>query len=320
MSKIDRARVCFGTYYSYLRDSFEKDLNEVNVTIKRFDDNEISVSFNESLRNKHLFIFGETSTNLTELLLTIDAAKHSSVREVTVILPYYGYSRQDKRESSRGCLGASLVAQVIQGLGINRIITIDLHAEQIQGFFRSMPVEHVRGVNLFLNDVDDFYKTVAQKFGFFGLNGVVVSPDAGGTLRASYFANRLNLPLVTINKRRSSPGVVDSMELYGDVSGKDCLIVDDIADSCGTLAKAATLLKLKGANKVIALATHPVLNPKSVNNVNDSKLDGIILSNTLDRAETGFTKPHIFIDCMSILNKAIRTVAQGLSMSRFTNV
>jgi ribose-phosphate pyrophosphokinase len=312
------ARIVLGSYYDYLKDKTNLTSMLVDAHISKFADGEISVSFPESLRTKHLFIFGETSNNLTELLLTIDAAKRSSVKEITVVLPYYGYSRQDKREGSRGCLGASVIAQVLQALKIDRIITMDLHAEQIQGYFHGLPVEHIMGKNLFLKDETAFVATLRDKFGFSAINAAIIAPDAGGTLRASRFATQLSWPLVTINKRRDRPGSISHMEVSGDVKGRDCIIIDDIGDSCGTLSKAADLLKQGGATTVIALITHGVLSKKASENLSNSKLDGMVISNTLkwNLSEAGIRL--IEFNCMTVIDEAILGISEGSSILQLT--
>ena len=269
--------VSYGTYYSYLKKRETKLFNpypipEVDVNIKQFNNGEISVMFNESLRGKHIFIFGETSHTLVELLLTLDAAKRCSVGEITVVLPYYGYSRQDKREGTRGCIGAKVVARTIESFGANRIISIDLHASQIQGFFEC-PFEHLSGLNIFKSVLKDEIKDDDTY--------LFVTPDAGGTLRtlkfASYFGGR---GIATINKRRDKPGEIASMELTGDVTDKICILIDDIADSCKTLCKASDLLLNHGAVKTYALSTHPVLSGEWYKNIGNSSLTKLILSDT----------------------------------------
>lgn len=263
--------VSFGTYYEYLRPDFNLPL--ADVKIDRFNDGEISVKFMQSLRGKHIFIFGETTHSLTELLLTLDAAKRSSVREITVVLPYYGYSRQDKRESTRGCIGAKVIAHSIESMGIDRVISIDLHAEQIQGYFQ-VPVEHISGRNIIVPHLLNYETT----------NNVLCSPDAGGVARVGRIASLTNYPIVTINKRRDKPGSIASMELTGDVYDRDVIIIDDMADSCGTLKKAADLLIDKGATSVRAVTTHPVFSGNFAENITSSKLTELVVINTLNTA------------------------------------
>lgn len=319
--------VSYGTYYSYLRRSVPKLLNshpvpEVSVDIKRFKDNEISVKFGESLRGKHIFIFGETTNNLTELLMTLDAAKRCSADEITVVLPYYGYSRQDKREGTRGCIGSKVIAHTIESMGIDRVISIDLHASQIQAYFQ-VPFEHLSGLNIFksilLPELDKDF--------------LFVTPDAGGTLRCLKFASFYGKnAIATINKRRDKPGVVSSMELTGDVENKVCIIVDDIADTCGTLCKASDLLLSNGAAKTYAIATHPVLTDEWAANLAKSSITKILLSDTLNfnaKLEDWYAQnPDILvgqfeklkqkiqiISCLDLLEETIDKVAHDRSIS-----
>jgi len=289
----------------------------------KFSNREISISFKQSLRGKHLFIFGETSENLTELLLTIDAAKRSSVDEITVVLPVYGYGRQDKREGNRGCLGASMIAGVLQSMGIDRIITIDLHAEQIQGFFRGIPVEHINGKNIFIKDPKTFLEKIGSKFNLdMSKPFKIATPDVGGTNRAIRFATALGLQIVCVDKHRDAPGSIAYMKLIsGDPSDCNIIIVDDMADTCGTLSKSTDLLKENGAVSVVALASHPVLSGKAKLNLETSKLNGIILSDTLNNEEffTNLNFPYHIESCVDVLYEAISRVAQGKSISKLTN-
>lgn len=313
--------ICFGTYHEYLKDQprIRGFVREVDSSIVRFENEEITVKFKESLRDKHLFIFGETSCNLTELLLTIDAAQRSSVQEITIVLPYYGYSRQDKREGNRGCLGASLIAHVLQSFGIRRLITIDLHAEQIQGFFRGIPVEHIHGKNIFLEG--DFLKDTYKEFNIKIEKTdeiVICSPDDGGTERARRISTTLDLRLVGIEKHRDKPGSIGSMNLKGNVKDTHVIIVDDMADSCGTLCKAAELLKEHGAKSVIAVTTHPILSPKAKNNLETAQfLDGIILSDTLNRKEflQDLKFKYKIYSCLPILDQVVKSISKGHSLS-----
>lgn len=331
--------VSYGTYYSYLKRSTPKLLNshpvpEVSVDIKRFSDNEISVKFGESLRGKHLFVFGETTQHLTELIMTLDAAKRCSVDEITVVLPYYGYSRQDKREGTRGCIGAKAVAHVIASMGIDRVVSIDLHAAQIQGYFQG-PFEHLSGLNIFSSAIVNTLNDPALD-PFFWDNVIFATPDAGGTSRALKFANHFNKSIVTINKRRDTPGVVTSMELTGDVQGKYVIIIDDMGDSCGTISKASDLLLISGAVKIFALVTHPVLTGDWINNIEKSSLSKLLLSDTLNvRAKLAQSEPdnrynaavgamHAWeavtnkiqiISCIDLLEEAIDKIAHDRSIS-----
>jgi ribose-phosphate pyrophosphokinase len=306
--------ISFGTYYSYLEESIlkhpESELQKCNVSIEKFNNNELSVKFLDSLRGKHLFIFGEITNNFMELLLTIDAAKRSSVKEMTVVLPYYGYSRQDKREGVRGCLGASVVAHVLQSMGISRVVSIDVHAEQIQGFFQ-IPFERIRGKHIFM----PWFKSRDLS------NAVIATPDAGGTVRASKFANELDLPLVTVNKMRDKPGHVAYMELAGNVEGKDVYVIDDMVDTGGTTIKVVELLKEKGAKNVYVVFTHPILSNNAKDKLIEHKIN-FICTDTLNTVKPGIYKYDDFsievLSCGDILAETMSRIADEESVSLFS--
>lgn len=307
--------ISYGTYYSYLEKSIQSHFSEshkCDVQIDTFLNGEISVKFQESLRGKHLFIFGETSLNLTELLLTIDAAKRSSVKEMTVVLPYYGYSRQDKRESTRGCIGAKVVANVLESAGVHRIISIDLHAEQIQGFFQ-IPFEKINGRHIFQKWIEEKINSNLRRS-----ISVLCSPDAGGVGRVMKYSNELGLPLVTINKRRDRPGHVSSMELTGNVEGRDVYLIDDIVDSGGTLIKANQYLKEKGAKNVYNIITHPILSNHAEEKLVES---GVILITTDTRNVSQFKNDEMYsnfiqiLNCGSIIAETITRIANEESIS-----
>lgn len=312
--------VSYGTYYGYLKQDPVNykhfPLPIADVDIRTFNDSEISVKFNQSLRGKHLFVFGEVVKHLPELLMTLDAAVRCSAEEISVVLPYMGYSRQDKREGTRGCIGASAITNMIQSSGANRIISIDLHAAQIQGFCK-LPFEHLSGINIFDGALD---------FNGFEDDYVFVSPDAGGMLRVQKFAKAMGInSLAMINKRRDKPGSIVSMELIGNVDGKIAILIDDIADTFKTAGKASDLLLEKGAVKTYALLTHPILSGDAIQNVYDSSFTNVLLSNTLNvygkiassdiprnRRGTDFIK---IIPCQDLLELAIHNIANNESIS-----
>lgn len=310
--------VSLGSYYSYLADKFE-GVPQADVRIKKFKDGEVSVKFKQSLRGNHIFIFGETVHNLNELLLTIDAARRSSVSEITVVLPYYGYERQDKREGTRGCIGAKVMAHVIESMKIDRVITCDLHAEQIQGYFQ-VPVEHLAigliNFKSYLANAQDEHTRAGNKQPI-----CIVSPDAGGVSRAAEIAKLYNLPMATIDKRRGRGGEVESMTLIGDVSGFNAVIVDDMADSCGTMSKAADLLLSNGATTVDGYVTHPVLSGDALTNVHKSKINNLIISDTLfvDWKEQSIVmgKFHSFSSA-DILKEAILSIVDNKSITHLS--
>jgi ribose-phosphate pyrophosphokinase len=243
----------------------------VDLHVQKFSDGEMAVQYMESIRGRDLFLFGDTSQNLTELLLAIDGAKRSSCKTLTVILPYYGYGRQDKKDGHRGSLGAAVMANVLQAVGVNRVVSIDLHADQIQGMFH-IPFEHIKGHSVFIDYIQNNIDLS---------NAILCSPDAGGVHRVQKYGDKLNLPMVSINKRRDKPNSISSMELIGSVRGKDVIIIDDMVDTCGTLKKAVDYLKTEGALMVYYVATHPVLSGNAYINLLDSQLDKLIISDTV---------------------------------------
>lgn len=328
MSKPNYA-VSYGTYYQYLNKPTVDDRLAihhnpvVDVTIQKFNDSEISVKFNESLRGKHLFVFGETTQNLTELIMTLDAAKRSSVSEITVVLPYFGYSRQDKREGTRGCIGSKAIAHVLESMGIDRVVSLDLHASQIQAYFQ-VPFEHISGIHIFAD--------VIRNSGI--ENPLFVTPDAGGTLRTLNFASTFgNSAIATINKRRDQPGVVSWMELTGDVTDRNCILIDDIGDTCGTISKAADLLIEKGARSAYAVLTHPVLTSLWHENLLSSNIQKVFISDTLNintkmrlaemflsDGEKRVAYPALkemiqIVPCIDLLNEVIHKIARDASIS-----
>jgi ribose-phosphate pyrophosphokinase len=243
----------------------------VELKTQTFSDGEMAVQYMESIRGCDLYLFGDTAMGLTELLLAIDGAKRSSCKSLTVILSYYGYGRQDKKDGHRGSLGASVMAHVLQSFGVNRVVSIDIHADQIQGMFH-IPFEHIKGHSIFI----DYIKNNIDL-----RNVVLCSPDSGGVHRVQKYGDKLGLPMVSINKRRDKPNSIASMELIGSVDGKHVIIIDDMVDTCGTLKKAVDYLKSKGALKIYYIATHPVLSGNSYWNIYDSQLEKLIISDTV---------------------------------------
>ena len=305
------------TASQYLLDKINHPLLEHlkgNMITETFSDGEIAVKFEESVRGYHLFIFGDCSKpqNIIELMFAINASFLSAAAKVTLILPYFGYSRQDRQESSRGSLGAALIAKMLTSRElapiVDRVLTIDLHAEQEQGFFNT-PCEHIRGHAIFLPEVK---KLINEKT-------ILCSPDAGGTKRVEKYISKLELPMVTINKRIDKPNSIASMELNGDVKGKEVIIIDDIVDTCGTLLKAVNYLKDEGAEKVYYFATHPVLSGKAIENLCKSKLDALYISDTIPMSfyQNKFPNcpPIKFVSCVPITEKAIINIVGDNSIS-----
>ncbi len=263
------------------------DVPVAKADIKRFSDGEISVQISESVRGRDVFIIQSTGApsndNLMELLIMVDALRRSSASSITAVIPYFGYARQDRKAAPRVPITAKLVADMIETSGVDRVVTMDLHAGQIQGFF-DIPVDNLYGSIAFEN----YIKSKNLK------NPIIASPDIGGVARARYFASRLGLDMVIVDKRREKANVAEVMNIIGDVEGKDVIMVDDMVDTAGTMVKAATALKNKGATSVMACATHPVLSGKAYENIEKGELDELIVTNTL------VSKPSKKISVLSV--------------------
>ncbi len=245
------------------------------TTVTTFSDGEIMVQIKENIRGSDAFVIQSTCTpvnkNLMELLLIIDALKRASARRITAVIPYYGYARQDRKVQPRVPISAKLVANLITVAGANRVLTIDLHAGQIQGFF-DIPVDHLFAIPVIL---DYLRRNNLLE------NIIVVSPDAGGTERARVFAKKIDAPLAIVDKRRDAPNVSKVMHVIGDVKDKDALLIDDMIDTAGTITQAALALKEKGANRVFAAATHGVLSGPAIDRLNASVLEKVIITDTI---------------------------------------
>lgn len=244
-----------------------------NVTLSRFSDGEFQPSYDETVRGCDAFLIQSTcqpNDNLMELLLMIDAAKRASAHYITAIVPYYGFSRQDRKDKPRVAIGAKLVANLLQAAGISRIMTMDLHAAQIQAFF-DVPVDHLDASVIFV----PYIKSL-------GLNDLIIaSPDMGGSYRARTFAKFFNAEVVICDKRRKRANEIESMSIIGDVTGMDVVLIDDIIDTAGTLSKAAGLIMEKGAKSVRAVCTHPVLSGKAYETIENSVLTELIVTDTI---------------------------------------
>ncbi len=256
-----------------IANAYGVDLNKRKIT--RFADGEFEPSFEETVRGAEVFLIQSTpppSDNLMELLLMIDAAKRASAKTIVAVMPYFGYARQDKKGKPRVPIGAKLVANLLTAAGVDRIMTMDLHANQIQGFFE-VPVDHLFASELFIEDIN---KLELQ-------NLVIASPDMGGSKRANTYANFLKSGLVICYKDRKEANKVGDMLLIGNVEGKDVVIIDDMVDTAGTLTKAANLMIEKGANSVRAYCTHGVLSGKAYENLNNSKIEELVITNTIPK-------------------------------------
>lgn len=277
------------------------------LEVQKFSDGELSVKPINSVRGAYVYLFAETSHNMMELILTLDSLTRASVKGVTLILPYYGYGRQDKRGSTRGSLGAKAVANVVSNFKIvERVVSIDLHADQIQMAW-DIPVEPIQGHTIFLDRVQ---KLVTD-------NMVLCSPDSGGIERVTKYSEKLGLTMVSLNKRRIKANEVDSVTLIGDVKGKDVLIIDDMVDTANTLVKAVNyLIDEKGAGKIIYAATHPVLSGNGLTNVGSvARIEKLLVSNTIHQPDIRFYNKIETICCMPIMQKVIRHLIEGRSVS-----
>ena len=306
-SRFNPVKIFSGTKSIYLAEkiaeSFEQPLGQLSTTY--FSDGEFQPNFNESVRGCDIFLIQSTfapTDNLMELLLCVDAAKRASAHYITAVIPYFGFARQDRKDKPRVAIGARLVANLLETAGIHRIMTMDLHAAQIQGFF-SVPVDHLDSSVIFV----PYIKSLNLE------NLVIAAPDMGGSARARYFAKNLFADIVICDKERKRANQIDSMRLIGDVKGKNIVIVDDIVDTGGTLTKAAQLMLDEGALSVRAFCTHPVLSGKAYETINNSNLTELIVCDTIPLKQHSdkikvLTVSHLFAD-------AIRNVYEYGSIS-----
>ena len=279
------------------------------ATVKSFSDGEIMVEINENVRGRDVFVVQSTcqpaNHNLMELLVMIDALKRASAARITAVIPYFGYARQDRKVAPRTPITSKLVADLITTAGAHRVLCVDLHAGQIQGFF-NIPVDHLYAAPAVLEDVKARFTEEL----------VVVSPDAGGTERARAFAKRLNAGLAIIDKRRSAANVSEVMHIIGDVDGRTCIIVDDMIDTAGTLCQAAAALKAHGAGDVYATATHAVLSGPALERINESDLKEVLVCNTIPTEEKVKNCSRLrTISVANILAEAIRRIHGDESVS-----
>ena len=288
----------------------ELSLKLGNADVKKFSDGEINVEILENVRGKDVFIVqstcAPTNDNLMELLVLVDAVRRASAVRITAVIPYFGYARQDRRvRSARVPITAKVVADMMVRVGVDRVLTVDLHAEQIQGFF-DCPVDNVYGSPILLKDIEK------QRYP----DLMVVSPDVGGVVRARAIAKQLDTELAIIDKRRPQANVAEVMNIIGDVSGKTCLLVDDIVDTAGTLCTAASALKDHGAEKVIAYCTHPVLSGPAIDRITASNLDELVVTDTVPLSEAAIASGRIRqLSMASMLAESIRRVSNEESIS-----
>lgn len=281
------------------------------ATVGKFSDGEVMVEINENVRGKDVFIIqstcAPTNDNLMELAVMIDALRRSSAGRITAVIPYFGYARQDRRvRSARVAITAKVVADIITTVGVDRVLTVDLHADQIQGFF-DIPVDNVYGTPVLLSDIQSkHYKDL-----------VVVSPDVGGVVRARAFAKALNdSDLAIIDKRRPKANEAQIMHIIGDVKDRTCIVVDDIVDTAGTLCKAAEALKKHGAKNVVAYCTHAVLSGAAIDNIQNSQLDELVVTDTIPLSERGKNCANIRqLSMASVLAETLRRINNEESLS-----
>ena len=289
-------------------------LKLVNTNIKRFSDGEIYIEINENIRGNSVFVIQSTSNpandNLMELLLCIDALRRSSAKNITAVIPYYGYARQDRKVVPRTSISAKVVANLITNAGASRVVTVDLHAGQIQGFF-DMPVDNLFTTPLFARYIKKKLKN--KKL-------ICVSPDVGGVQRTRGLATKIKADLAIIDKRRPRPGKSQVMNIIGDVKGKTCIIVDDIIDSGGTIINAVDALKKSGATEVFVFITHAVLSGDASNKIKKSKIKKLIITDTIDNSQKIKNNNKIeVLSISSLMAEAIKRISNSTSVSDLFN-
>ncbi|WP_100332736.1 ribose-phosphate diphosphokinase [Bacillus xiapuensis] len=279
-------------------------------SVKRFSDGEIQINIEESIRGCDVYVIQSTSApvndNLMETLIMIDALKRASAKTINIVLPYYGYARQDRKARAREPITAKLVANLFETAGATRVITLDLHAPQIQGFF-DIPIDHLMGVPI----LADYFK----KKGFKGEDIVIVSPDHGGVTRARKMADRLKAPIAIIDKRRPRPNVAEVMNIVGNIDGKIAILVDDIIDTAGTITLAANALVENGAKEVYASCTHPVLSGPAIERIQNSNIKELVITNSIALPEEKKTDKIVELSVASLIGEAIIRVHEEQSVS-----
>ncbi|AYW49355.1 ribose-phosphate diphosphokinase [Tetragenococcus halophilus] len=279
-------------------------------TVKQFSDGEIQVNIEESIRGADVYIIQSTSSpvndNLMELLIMIDALKRASAKTINVVMPYYGYARQDRKARAREPITAKLVANMIEKAGANRVVALDLHASQIQGFF-DIPVDHLMGAPL----IADYF----IERGIKGDDVVVVSPDHGGVTRARKLAEFLSASIAIIDKRRPRANVAEVMNIIGDVNGKTCVIIDDMIDTAGTITLAANALKEAGATSVYASCTHPVLSGPALDRISDSAIEHLVVTDSINLPEERKIDKLDEISVCDLIAEAIRRIHESKPVS-----
>ena len=289
----------------------------IEVRVERFNDQEIFIEVYENVRGEDMYIIQPTSNpandNLMELLIMTDALKRSSASRITAVIPYFGYARQDRRTKARTPISAKLVANLLTEAGVDRILTLDLHAAQIQGFF-DIPVDNLYAAPVFALDIKHHFRNRLSDL-------MVVSPDVGGVARARELAQRIGAPLAIVDKRREKPGEIAEMTVIGEVAGKACIIVDDICDTAGTLCKAAQVLTEHGATEVHAYITHGVLSGPAVERVENSVMKSLVITDSIEPTELVRTAKNIrIVPTAPMFAQAILNIWNGTSVSSLFEV
>lgn len=283
----------------------------LDAEVKKFSDMEIHVDIKDNVRGEDIFVIQSTSfpanDNIMELLIVIDALRRASAKRITAVIPYFGYARQDRKAAPRNPISAKLVANIITSAGADRVLTLDLHAGQIQGFF-DIPVDNLYAAPVFARHIKENFSDNA--------NLVIVSPDVGGLVRAREIAKRLGADLAIVDKRRPKAGVSKVMNIIGEVEGRDCIIVDDIVDSGGTLCNAAQAIIDKGANSISAYITHGVLSGQAHERITSSKLKNLVITNSIEPKAEALSATNIkIINIADLIGEAINNVALEKSVS-----
>ncbi len=285
------------------------DIPLLDSVVSRFSDGEIRIQVNESVRGDHVFVVQSTNPpaeNLIELLLLIDALKRASAGSITSVIPYYGYARQDKKDNPRVPISGKLVADLLMTAGTTRVMTLELHAEQIQGFF-NYPVDHLYSAPIFIDFIKDNLNIE---------NAVIVSPDAGRVNKARSFAKKLGeLPIAIMDKRRSKPNEASIMHVVGDVKNKNVIMVDDIIDTAGTITKAAYALKENGAKEINTVVTHSILSGTAIDRLKSSPIDRLITTNSIDISEEKKVDKIQILSCAKLFADVIKRVNSNKSIS-----
>jgi len=288
------------------------DMPLTRANFRRFSDNEVFVVIEENVRGEDVFVIQSTSypanDNLMELLICIDALTRASARRITAVMPYFGYARQDRKTGGRTPISAKLVANLITRAGADRVLTMDMHSGQIQGFF-DIPTDNLLSTPLIAHDIKMLERDTRKL--------VIVSPDVGGVVRARTLAERLDADLAIVDKKRSAPGVSEVMNIIGEVKDRRCILFDDIVDSAGTLCNAAAALMKAGAASAAAYVTHGVLSGAAVTRVTESQLDALVITDSIEATEAVTACPKIRqISCANLIGEAIRRIANEESVSK----